>query len=187
MGSAKVSRHPSWVSKRSKWQDRRIIPVHYYRSPLVGWLELRASDEGIHSVEFIDKPSRTPSETSHSLLAKLVAELDKYFAGQPVKFSVPVKPLLGTAFQRRVWSELLRIPYGQTASYAEIAERIGNPQASRAVGSANGANSIPILIPCHRVVKSDGSLGGFGSGTHIKQRLLELEGAKGKWSQGLRA
>jgi methylated-DNA-[protein]-cysteine S-methyltransferase len=156
--------------------------VHHYHSPLVGWLELRASDDGIHSVDFIDKPSRPVTETSHTLLAKLVAELDRYFAGKPIKFSVPVSPKVGTPFQRRVWSELLRIPYGQTASYGEIAERIGKPQAFRAVGSANGANCIPILIPCHRVVKSDGSLGGFGSGTHIKKRLLDLEGAKGKWS-----
>ncbi|MEW6530352.1 MAG: methylated-DNA--[protein]-cysteine S-methyltransferase [Thermodesulfobacteriota bacterium] len=156
--------------------------VHHYHSPLVGWLELRASDDGIHSVDFVGKPSRPTNGTSHPLLAKLVAELDKYFAGGLTKFTVPVTPKGGTPFQRRVWSELLRIPYGQTASYGEIAERIGKPRASRAVGSANGANCVPILIPCHRVVRSGGGLGGFGSGTHIKKRLLELEGAKGKWS-----
>jgi methylated-DNA-[protein]-cysteine S-methyltransferase len=81
----------------------------------------------------------------------------------------------GTEFQKKVWTALCSIPYGQTISYKELAERIGNPKAVRAVGAANGANPIPIIVPCHRVIGSDGSLTGFGGGLPLKKRLLELE------------
>jgi O-6-methylguanine DNA methyltransferase len=109
------------------------------------------------------------------MMPKLIEELDRYFRGDPVVFSVPLDPESGTPFQRHVWDELRRIPWGQTRSYGDIASAVGKPGAARAVGSANRANQIPILIPCHRVIKADGSLGGYASGTHIKKRLLELE------------
>jgi O-6-methylguanine DNA methyltransferase len=111
-------------------------------------------------------------------MAKLVAELDHYFKGKPVKFSVPLDPPRGTSFERKVWDQLTAIPYGQTRSYSQIAAAIDKPRAARAVGNANGKNSIPILIPCHRVVKADGGLGGYSSGIPIKKALLELEGVR---------
>jgi methylated-DNA-[protein]-cysteine S-methyltransferase len=107
-------------------------------------------------------------------LAPLARALERYFAGQLRAFELPLAAA-GTPFQKRVWDELVRIPYGVTIGYAELARRIGSPRAVRAVGGANGANPIPILVPCHRVIGSDGSLTGFGGGIARKQALLELE------------
>ena len=113
-----------------------------------------------------------PGENAH--VGRLRKELEKYFAGDLEKFSVPlVYP--GTPFQERVWNELLRIPYGQTRSYEDLARRVGSADAQRAVGTANGANRIAIVIPCHRVVNKDGKLGGYGGGLWRKQYLLDLE------------
>jgi len=108
--------------------------------------------------------------------AAAIAQLREYFAGHRRVFDLPLAPR-GTAFQRQVWNALTRIPYGETASYGEIAQRIGRASASRAVGLANGANPLPIIVPCHRVIGADGSLTGFGGGLDIKRRLLALEGA----------
>ncbi len=105
-----------------------------------------------------------------------LAQLKEYFAGRRRKFDLVLAPE-GTAFQRAVWQALTRIPYGETVSYGELARRIGNPQASRAVGLANGANPLPIVVPCHRVIGADGSLTGFGGGLEIKRKLLALERA----------
>jgi len=107
----------------------------------------------------------------------LQEQLDRYFAGQPVRFRVPLDLRAGTSFQQKVWQALRRIPYGQTRSYAWVARQIGSPKAVRAVGAACGANPVPILIPCHRVVRSDGSLGGFSGGLARKRALLRLENA----------
>ena len=104
-----------------------------------------------------------------------IRQLQAYFAGELENFDLPLGPQ-GTPFQQKVWNELCRIPYGQTISYGELAKRIGNPNASRAVGLANGSNPIPILIPCHRVIGSSGKLVGYGGGLELKRRLLELEG-----------
>jgi methylated-DNA-[protein]-cysteine S-methyltransferase len=101
-------------------------------------------------------------------------ELDEYFAGRLRRFTSPLKPR-GTPFQRSVWSALCEIPYGETISYAELARRIANPNAVRAVGLANGQNPIAIIVPCHRVIGSDGSLTGYGGGMPTKKALLELE------------
>ncbi|HLN18280.1 MAG TPA: methylated-DNA--[protein]-cysteine S-methyltransferase [Acidimicrobiales bacterium] len=108
-------------------------------------------------------------------LLKAAGQLDEYFAGQRRQFDVP-SALHGTEFQRRVWTTLAGIPYGETISYAELARRVGRPTAFRAVGQANGANPIPIVFPCHRVVASSGGLGGYGGGLDLKRRLLALEG-----------
>ena len=108
--------------------------------------------------------------------ARVVAELEQYFAGRRKKFTFPMAPR-GTDFQRRVWSELRRIPYGRTISYGELAVRIGNPAATRAVARANATNPIAIVVPCHRVIGADGTLTGYGGGLDRKRRLLELEGA----------
>ena len=101
-------------------------------------------------------------------------QLEEYFAGRRQTFDLPLRPQ-GTDFQRRVWKELLQIPYGQTATYGQIAKRIGNPNAAHAVGQACNANSIPIFIPCHRVVGSNSRLTGFALGLDVKTALLELE------------
>ena len=109
-------------------------------------------------------------------VARVTAELGQYFAGRRRKFAMPLAPR-GTDFQRRVWDELRRIPYGRTVSYGELAARIGNPAATRAVARANATNPIAIVIPCHRVIGADGTLTGYGGGLDRKRRLLELEGA----------
>ena len=102
------------------------------------------------------------------------AQLESYFSGNRNQFDLPLAPA-GTAFQQAVWSELTRIPFASTASYGEIASRVGRPKASRAVGAANGNNPLPIIIPCHRVVGSDGSLTGYSGGMDIKEFLLRHE------------
>jgi methylated-DNA-[protein]-cysteine S-methyltransferase len=108
-------------------------------------------------------------------LAETVRQLDEYFAGVRREFDLPLH-FEGTTFQRRVWNELTRIPYGETWSYGQLASRIGNPGASRAVGLANGRNPISILVPCHRVIGADGSLTGYGGGLERKRWLLAHEG-----------
>jgi len=105
----------------------------------------------------------------------VVAQLREYFAGERTGFDLALRPEGGTAFERRVWTELLTIPYGETASYGEIAARIGHAGKARAVGRANGRNPVAIVCPCHRVIGSDGSLTGFGGGLDNKRTLLDLE------------
>ncbi len=107
--------------------------------------------------------------------ARLAPQLRAYLSGKPVRFRFRLAPDAGTAFQRKVWRALLKIPRGQTRSYAWLARQIGRPKAVRAVANACGANPAPILIPCHRVIASDGSLGGFGGGRAMKKKLLALE------------
>ena len=105
---------------------------------------------------------------------RAAAEIGGYLAGRRQHFTVPLD-LCGTLFQRKVWKALLEIPYGQTRSYREVARQVGNPRAARAVGMANHWNPVPILVPCHRVIASDGTLGGYAGGLNIKSRLLRLE------------
>jgi len=107
-------------------------------------------------------------------LKEAIRQLRAYFAGELEDFNLPLAPQ-GTPFQQRVWKLLCDIPYGKTISYGELARRSGNPKASRAVGLANGSNPIPIIIPCHRVIGSDGKLTGYGGGLPIKEKLLALE------------
>ena len=108
-------------------------------------------------------------------LAQSMDELRRYLAGERIQFACPLD-LYGTAFQIAVWEELFRIPYGQTRTYAEVAKAIGRPTAVRAVGAANGANPVAVIVPCHRVIGSNGSLTGYGGGLPTKQWLLSLEG-----------
>ncbi len=110
--------------------------------------------------------------TSHPTL---LASLKEYFMGWRTSFDIPLYPLRGTHFQRTVWQILQTIPYGRCVSYQWVARQVRNPKATRAVGNAVGKNPIPILIPCHRVIRKDGSLGGFSSGLRIKKALLEIE------------
>lgn len=111
---------------------------------------------------------------SEALLATAAQQILEYFAGQRRAFTLPLNPD-GTPFQQRVWQALQEIPYGHVISYKQLAQRIGQPTALRAVGGANHRNPLPIVIPCHRVIAADGSLGGFGGGLEIKRALLELE------------
>jgi methylated-DNA-[protein]-cysteine S-methyltransferase len=113
---------------------------------------------------------------TRGLLDRVEAQLNEYFAGKRTTFDLPLEPS-GTDFQLSVWKLLRKIPYGVTTSYGELARRLGDPKATRAVGAANGANPIPIIVPCHRVVGSKGELTGFGGGIERKRWLLEHEGA----------
>jgi len=110
----------------------------------------------------------------HPLVTKAIQQLQEYFTGRRREFDLPLAPA-GSDFQMRVWQALRQIPYGETRSYGEVARAIGWEKAARAVGAANGANPIAIVIPCHRVIQADGSLGGYGGGTELKRYLLELE------------
>jgi methylated-DNA-[protein]-cysteine S-methyltransferase len=143
----------------------------------VGPLVLVASDAGLHHVLFA-KSTRTKVDPewreSAELVKEVIKQLRAYFAKELEVFDLTLAPE-GTKFQQSVWSELCGIPYGETISYGELAKRVGNPKASRAVGAANGQNPIPIIIPCHRVIGSDGKLTGFGGGLPIKEKLLALE------------
>jgi methylated-DNA-[protein]-cysteine S-methyltransferase len=109
--------------------------------------------------------------------AAVARQLDEYFAGERTTFDVPLR-MQGGPFEREVWAELVQIPYGETASYGEIARRVGKPHASRAVGAANGRNPIAIIVPCHRVIGSDGTLTGYGGGLERKRALLDLEAGR---------
>ncbi|HEY2544076.1 MAG TPA: methylated-DNA--[protein]-cysteine S-methyltransferase [Gaiellaceae bacterium] len=141
----------------------------------IGPLGLVASETGLRGVLF-DARSLRP-EGSSPVLAEAARQLAAYFDGELVDFELPLD-LHGTEFQRQCWLALATIPYGQTVSYGEQARRLGlGPDAARAVGSANGSNPIPIVLPCHRVIGADGSLTGFGGGLHVKRFLLEHEGA----------
>ncbi len=122
------------------------------------------------------EPSPAWSEDA-TALAAVRRQLQEYFAGQRQHFTIPLAPT-GTAFQLRVWQELQRIPFGMTLSYRELAQRLGNPKAVRAIGHANGRNPVAIIIPCHRVIGYDGSLRGYAGGIAIKHWLLRHEGAQ---------
>jgi methylated-DNA-[protein]-cysteine S-methyltransferase len=120
-----------------------------------------------------------PGDPAAEPFASAAAQLDAYFSGLLTEFDLPLAPD-GTPFQRRVWAELQQIPYGETWSYAKLASAIGSPAAVRAVGLANGRNPIALVIPCHRVIGSDGSLTGYGGGLPRKRYLLDLESAQSR-------
>jgi len=141
-----------------------------------GPLLLAASPRGLVALEFAGRSCRVPGTQSHEPFAPCIRELEEYFAGQRRQFSFPLD-LRGTDFQIACWRALLEIPYGETRSYADIARAVGKPNAFRAVGMANNRNPIAIVVPCHRVIASDGTLCGYGGGLDLKRKLLELEGA----------
>lgn len=146
----------------------------------VGQLELVATERGLVAILWEnDNPRRVPLGNiieidDHPVLLETERQLREYFAGQRREFALPLD-FQGTEFQRRVWSALLTIPYGQTRSYAQIAQQIGCPAAVRAVGAANGKNPLSIIAPCHRVLGSNGKLTGFAGGLETKAKLLSLE------------
>jgi methylated-DNA-[protein]-cysteine S-methyltransferase len=142
----------------------------------VGPLTLASDGAALTQLEFEDPRHPLPAHPrgDDRVLGRARRELDAYFAGKLRAFSVPVAPK-GTPFQQRVWAELLKIPYGVTRSYGALAAALGKPNASRAVGLANGRNPVAIIVPCHRVIGADGSLTGYGGGMPRKKFLLELE------------
>jgi methylated-DNA-[protein]-cysteine S-methyltransferase len=159
--------------------------IRWRETTLDGDLRLRlvAGPIGVRAVEFHPvRPIEGDPDTSDPVLSELARELRAYFAGELRRFEVPLD-MQGTDFQKRVWQQLLTIPFGETRSYMQIAAAIGAEHAVRAVGAANGANPIAIVVPCHRVIGSSGKLTGYGGGLPLKKRLLELEGA---WTAELR-
>jgi methylated-DNA-[protein]-cysteine S-methyltransferase len=145
----------------------------------IGTLLIAGDERAIHRIEFpqdgtAGKPEAGWTESARGPVGDAVRQLREYFSGKRTDFDLPLEPQ-GTPFQRGVWKRLEEIPYGETISYGELAKRVGNPKASRAVGAANGQNPIPIVIPCHRVIGANGKLTGFGGGLPTKEKLLELE------------
>jgi methylated-DNA-[protein]-cysteine S-methyltransferase len=141
----------------------------------VGPLRLVASDTGLRSVSFRgEAPALDAVEGDSPVLVQAACQLGEYFAGTRTGFTIPLD-LRGTPFQLDAWQRLEDIPYGETVSYAEQARRVGRPRAVRAIGAANGSNPVPIVLPCHRVIGSDGSLTGFGGGLQVKRALLDHE------------
>lgn len=149
----------------------------------LGDLTLTASERGLRLVEWPPEPfgrvepagDRDPGPPAAvAVLERTTVQLDEYFAGTRTEFSIPLDPV-GTEFQLQAWEALRLIPYGETSSYRQQAERVGRPSAVRAIGAANGRNPLSIVVPCHRVVGADGSLTGFGGGLEAKRFLLDLE------------
>lgn len=144
-------------------------------------IELSATPAGLTRIRILLKENNTEKHTpipgdqpSQDILALAHQQLVEYFAGQRQSFDLPLAPA-GTPFQQQCWQQLQRIPFGTTISYAELAQRVGNPKACRAVGAANGRNPLPIVIPCHRVIGSSGKLHGFAYGLDVKRLLIDLE------------
>ena len=154
-----------------------VIYFTEFSSP-IGTIQLRGTDAALTGV-FMEKHRHEPSRPTDAVrdagpLRAARRELEEYFAGDRREFSLALEPV-GTPFQMRVWQALQTIPYGETISYGELARRIGNPGAVRAVGLANGRNPLSIIVPCHRVIGADGSLTGYGGGLERKRFLLALE------------
>lgn len=148
----------------------------YKMRTLIGEIYIVASEKGVKGIYWDQQPpplTRKPD----GVLAKAVKQLEEYFRGERKTFDVPLDVSEGTAFQQKVWKALSTIPYGKTVSYQAIARKIKNDKAVRAVGSANGKNPVSIIVPCHRVIAADGTIGGYGGGLPAKRKLLELENA----------
>jgi methylated-DNA-[protein]-cysteine S-methyltransferase len=178
------------MAKVDREREKRYV-YKMMDSP-IGRLKLVATDEGLAGILWEnDHPDRVrlhivAEDNSHPVLLETERQLKEYFAGRRKEFAVTLD-LAGTDFQRKVWNALLTIPFGETRSYGQIARQIGNPDAGRAVGAANGRNPVSIIAPCHRVIGSTGKLTGFAGGLDTKARLLALEGAKNESFTGVTA
>jgi len=159
-------------------------PMTYFYKTMqtpVGRLKLVAGDRGLAAILWEKEDPKhaglipLADDENHPVLLEAERQLGDYFAGKLETFSIPLDPV-GTAFQKEVWDALATIPFGETRSYAQIARQIGRPKAVRAVGAANGKNPLPIVVPCHRVIGSNGKLTGFAGGLEMKASLLEIEG-----------
>lgn len=150
--------------------------THYHHCPL-GWLKITTSDVGLTSLGIVASKPEDHENPLVPLIDRCCVQLDEYFAGQRKSFDLPMDLDDAPAFYKRVWLQLIEIPYGATTTYGHIAQDIGQPQASQAVGQANGKNPIAIIIPCHRVIGSQGRLTGYAWGIEKKIKLLQLERA----------
>jgi len=148
------------------------LETTYYKSP-IGILEIKGNNAGIQSVLFVEEISSNEEEVCETL-KKCVVQLAEYFSGERKEFELDLA-IKATKFQEKVWRELLKIPFGKTRSYLEQSKEIGDVKAIRAVGTANGKNPIAIIVPCHRIIGSDGSLTGYAGGIWRKKWLLEHE------------
>jgi len=155
-----------------------MMVYDYFDTGLIGTLTLVADEQGLRRIEF--QTARHPVgidsgwQRDAAFFTQAKAQLRAYFKGDIREFDLPLAPK-GTPFQLGVWRALQAIPYGTVTSYRWVAEQIGNPKAVRAVGGANARNPLPVVVPCHRVIGSNGTLTGFGGGLDVKQRLIELE------------
>jgi len=164
------------------------IYYSFFDSPFLSNVFVASTERGVCMVDFLKTEKaflkrlkeRFPGRIirDHQKNKDFLDQLRKYLKGELQLFDCELD-FRGTAFQKKVWSALLKIPYGQTRSYKEIAQAIGHPKAFRAVGNANGQNSIPLIIPCHRVKESNGGLGGYGHGVKVKRQLLDFEKVRG--------
>jgi methylated-DNA-[protein]-cysteine S-methyltransferase len=157
---------------------KQTVRNHLVVASPVGKLRLVASEKGLVAIDVRNNDKQvvtTKDASAQAILLQTKKQLEQYFAGKRTSFDVTLD-LVGTEFQVQAWRALCRIPFGKTISYGQQAANIKKPKAFRAVGSANGKNPIPIIVPCHRVVASDGSLGGYSLGLKMKKQLLALEG-----------
>jgi methylated-DNA-[protein]-cysteine S-methyltransferase len=153
--------------------------IQYVTKSPVGPLYLVACAKGLQGVFFKKQSAKCvneldPSHPAEKLILDAVKQLTEYFAGKRKSFDIDLN-FAGTTFQNRVWQALCEIPYGKTVAYKDIAKKIKNDKAVRAVGTANGKNPFCIIVPCHRVIAADGSIGGYGGGISVKRKLLEIE------------
>jgi methylated-DNA-[protein]-cysteine S-methyltransferase len=153
----------------------------FYLDTPIGVLTIESDGEAITHITLPDERTKKPKGSTADdspvpkVVKRAVTQLTEYFAGERTEFDLPLE-VDGTEFQKDVWMTLADIPYGKTISYAELAGMVGRPTAFRAVGQANGANPIPIVLPCHRVIATGGGIGGYGGGLDMKRKLLALEG-----------
>jgi methylated-DNA-[protein]-cysteine S-methyltransferase len=164
------------------------IYYSFFDSHFLGKVFIASTENGVCMLDFLKSEKVFLKRLKERFPGKIIkddqknrnvlGQLKKYLRGELQRFDCKLD-LRGTPFQRKVWSALTKIPYGQTQSYKEVAQAIGHPKAFRAVGNANGQNSIPLIIPCHRVIESNGGLGGFGHGVRVKRQLLNFEKAHG--------
>ncbi|MDO4441754.1 MAG: methylated-DNA--[protein]-cysteine S-methyltransferase [Moraxella sp.] len=151
-------------------RDDRLIALDWHTQK-----SQRLLGEHVANFDYLSGDQLDERLSGHRLLKQVMTQLNEYFCGLRMQFDIPLDLSCGTPFEQAVWQQLQQIPCGQTISYATLAQNIGKPTAYRACANANGKNPISIIIPCHRVIASNGSIGGYTGGVHIKQTLLELE------------
>ncbi len=154
--------------------EANAMYTDYLQTP-IGTLKIIASETGVTRIDFLKSKSSSQSVSSNKITKQCKRELEAYFKGKRKSFDFPLDQQ-GTDFQKSVWASLLKIPYGEVASYQDIANMIDNPKATRAVGAANGKNPLSIVVPCHRIIGSNGTLTGYASGLDRKSWLLKHEG-----------
>jgi methylated-DNA-[protein]-cysteine S-methyltransferase len=154
-----------------------VLRSHLVFSSPIGKLFIEADESGITTLQYMtdEEAKDYPQRTKNPLLTKAKSQVLEFLKGKRTSFNLPLNPQ-GTEFQKKVWKQLSRIPYGETKSYGQVARLVGNPSASRAVGGAANSNPLLLIVPCHRLVGSTGSLTGFACGIEVKKSLLELEG-----------